>query len=137
MRDGVAQIMNNTWDTRKPIESFFPRLATSDKLRVALRKKFGRGTAAIITKLKTGQPLVDDELEAHDIILDLVGNESDVIKILYRIGDVEKEYSICIMRFATGRRRYVYWIVPYQEDEAGYFGSIKSAEEYADIMYVI
>jgi hypothetical protein len=50
----------------------------------ALRKKFGDRTPAIITKLKMRQPLVDDERYAHDIIVDLISNGSEVVKTRYR-----------------------------------------------------
>jgi hypothetical protein len=52
--------MNSDWDTRKPIEPFFPTLATLDAVQVPLRKTFRKSTLAIINKLKAGQPLVDN-----------------------------------------------------------------------------
>ncbi len=63
--------MSSDLDTHKPLESFFPKLATLDTVEVALRKEFNERTPAIINKLNTGQPLVDHELSAHDIITDL------------------------------------------------------------------
>jgi hypothetical protein len=84
---------------RIPIEFIFPKLGTIDVVEVSLRKTFGKGTPAIINKLKTRQPLVDDELCAHDIIRDLISNESEPIKTLYRWNqeekkDEEKEYVL-------------------------------------------
>jgi hypothetical protein len=56
--------------------------------------------------------LLDDELSAHDIITDLVHNDSKVVKTLYRRdqqqNDQEQEY-VNVMRFGKGRR-WVYWI---------------------------
>jgi hypothetical protein len=131
--------MNADWDTHKPLESFFPRLATQDAVTVALRKEFAKRTPAIITKLKTGQPLLDDELSAHDIITDLVHNKSEAVKTLYRrnqeeVDDDEKEY-VNIMRFGTGKGHYVYWIQA-DSSETGYFGGMKAAKKYADLIYV-
>jgi hypothetical protein len=69
--------MNFIDDKKKPIEFFFPRLATLDAVEAALREEFGTRTPVIINKLKTGQALVDDEVGVHAIIVDLVCNESE------------------------------------------------------------
>jgi hypothetical protein len=125
-------------ETKKPLESFFARLAGLRVVQVALRQRFENGTGAILAKLKKGEPLLDDELEAHDIIDDLVCNKSHVVTTLYRRNQEEndkkeKEY-VNIMRFGT-RGHYVYWI-EHVDFPTGYFGSMKAAKDYADLMYV-
>jgi len=44
--------MNNILATPKPLQYFFPRLATLDMVEVALREKFGTRTPLIRNKLK-------------------------------------------------------------------------------------
>jgi hypothetical protein len=123
-------------ETKKPLESFFARLAGLRAVQVALR--FEKGTGAVLAKLKKGEPLLDDNLEAHDIIADLVSNDSEVVASPYRPG-LKGYYGrvrACnIMRFGA-RGHYVYWIEEVEGGSCGYFGSMKAAKVYADIMYV-
>jgi hypothetical protein len=130
--------MPSDWDTHKPLEGFFPRLASVDAVAMALRKKFGKRASAILIKLKNGQRLLHEELSAQDIITDLVGNDSEVVKTLRRHNqarnDQEEEY-VHIMRFGTDERYCVYWI-DHVDFPTGYFDSMKAAQEYAEIMYI-
>jgi hypothetical protein len=131
--------MFSPWETNKPLESFFGRLAGLRVVQIALRQSFGKGTGAILAKLKKGEPLLDNDLEAHDIIADLVDNNSEVVAGLYRHGQKdennERVRACNIMRFGV-RGHYVYWIEEAEGGSCGYFGSMKAAKDYADLMYV-
>ena len=133
--------MNNILDTPKPLEHFFPRLATLDVVEVALREKFVTRAPVIINKLKTGQPLVNDEQSAYDIIADLVGNESEDVETIswpnpskVRAGD-EDEFCVDIMRFGS-KDRCVYWIQGEVANSSKCFDSMDDAKLYAEVMYV-
>ncbi len=86
------------------------------------------------------QQLVDDELGAHDLIEELVRNESKFIKSLYRPDEVDKDdvykMFVNILRFGSGGGRYVYWLQEPEGDSTGYFGSMLDATVYADVMYL-
>jgi hypothetical protein len=126
-------------DTKKPLESFFPRLTTLRAVEEALRRKFGKRTPAIITNLKTGQLSSHEMLHARDIISDLVGNNSEHVKTLSRQREKDQEQDdvpfVNIMRYGTGRGHCVYWI-DHMDFPGGYFGSKKDAEGYAGLMYI-
>jgi hypothetical protein len=126
-------------ETKKPLESFFARLAGLPVVQVALRQRFEKRTGAVLAKLKKGEPLLDDDLEAHDIIADLVSNLSEVVAGLHRRGQKdennERVPACNIMRFGV-RGHYIYWIEEPEGGSCGYFGSMEAAEVYADIMYV-
>ena len=133
--------MNFIHDKKKPIEFFFPRLATLDAVEAALREEFGTRTPVIINKLKTCQALVDDEVGVHAIIVDLVRNESEAIKSLRvrrqeQMDTVYDKIYITIMRFGSGRRHHVYWIQGGEYGDAGYFETMRTVKLYADIMYL-
>jgi hypothetical protein len=119
-------------DKNKPLEFFFPRLVTVNAVKVALRKEFGRRASAIITKLKTHQPLSDEDLGAHDTIVDLVANESKTVTSLcWETPDpyIDSGY-VNIMRYGTRRSNYVYWVCD-EEFPDEFFGSMKAAKEQA------
>ena len=134
--------MNNILDTPKPLEHFFPRLATLDAVQVALRKEFVTHTPVIVNKLKTGQPLVDDELRAaYDIVDDLVLNESEVVETISWPNqskvrsDDEDEFCVDIMRFGS-EHCCVYWIQGEVADSSKCFDSMDDAKLYAEVMYI-
>jgi hypothetical protein len=130
--------MNPIWDEKKPIEFFFPRLVTVDAVATALREEFGDRTPAIITKLKERQPLADDELGAHDTIVDLVDNESKGVKTFRDRRRESEEYPriyITIMRFGPGKGHSVYWIQGMEGESDGYFESMQIAKRYVDLMF--
>lgn len=125
----------NDWDKSKPLEFFFPRLVALNAIKVALRKEFGKRASAVITKLKNRQPLSDDDLGAHDIIADLVGNKSKVVASLCwnPINEFDEAGHANVMRYGTGRFHRVYWIEE-ERSPGGYFGSLKIAKEQADFL---
>ena len=121
------------WDKSKPLEFFFPRLVALNAVKVALRKEFRKRAGTIITKLKNRLPLSDDDLGAHDVIADIVGNESKVVASLcWKPISSEDMGYINMMRYGTGRFRRVYWIEE-EGSSKGYFGSLKAAKEYGGL----
>jgi hypothetical protein len=115
------------WDKAKPLEHFFPRLVALNAVKVALRKEFGERTRAVITKLKNAEPLVDDELSAHDIITDLVENGSTVAaSVCWRPTSRVDSGYVNIMRFGTAKSLCVYWVQDVDRDN-GYFDNIQDA----------
>jgi hypothetical protein len=97
----------------EPLESFLPVLASRVPVRVALQDHFGGRAAAVLSKLRSGTNLAEDELDAHDIILDLVQDESEVVESLTGQG-AEDEFDINIMGFGP-----VYWVQAAEFDDIG------------------
>jgi hypothetical protein len=104
----------------------------------ALRDRFGDRSPSIITKLKTRQPLADDERYAQDIITDLVNNKSETVKTV----DLDNEEQdddggkvkayVNIMRFGTRKGHYIYFIQFFEGDKDGYFDSMMDARNYVE-----
>jgi hypothetical protein len=40
--------MADDWDTRKPLELFFPKVVAKNTMKIALRNEFGKRASAII-----------------------------------------------------------------------------------------
>jgi hypothetical protein len=117
----------NDYDKAKPLEHFFPRLVALNAVKVALREEFGGQTRAVITKLKNAEPLVDDELGAHDIISELVENHSTVAaSVCWRPTSEADRGYLNIMRFGAAKSRCVYWIQDVDRNY-GYFDNIQDA----------
>ena len=105
----------------KPLESFCSPVPS---VRTALRKEFGKGAAAIIAKIKAGQSLPAEELGAHDIISDLVQNNSVAAELLAGWSSASNDtFPINIMQFGS-----VFWIGAPEFDDIGYFGTLKEAK---------
>jgi hypothetical protein len=115
---------------RRPLESFFPTLAALGSVRARLRAKFRGWTQAVLAKLKAGLPLSEEELDAHDIITDLVMNDSVVKKTILGLGAYDDEFPINIMKFGN-----VYWIDALEFDGIGYFATFKAAKDCAEFNY--
>lgn len=96
--------MQSDYFGAKPLEVFFPALATIESVQAALHDEFGERSAAIVDKLKSRSPLSECELSAYDIISDIVSNESIVEWSTTGFGGAG-EFGINVMRFGT-----VYWI---------------------------
>jgi len=75
------------------LESFFPALALGPSVQAALHKEFGERAQEILDELEVGFSIPDD---AHNVITDLVRNESSEAETLYGLGH-EGEFSINIM----------------------------------------
>jgi hypothetical protein len=115
----------------KPLESFFPSLAALPSVQTALRKEFGKHGSAIIAKMKAGESLSDVELGAHDIVDDLVHNNSDVANSLEGWSSADDDtFAINIMQFVTA-----FWIEAPEFDDIGYFGTLEEAKSAAEYNY--
>jgi hypothetical protein len=88
-----------------------------------------KDTGRILSKLTSQEPLVEEELSAHDIVVDLIHNHSEVEHSLTGLGSAG-EFPINIMRFGT-----VYWIEAPEFDDIGYFDSVESARQCAEGNY--
>jgi hypothetical protein len=113
----------------RPLETFFPVLAALDSVKERLRAEFRGRTQAVLAKLKVELPLTEDEQSAHDIITDLVDNESVAKKTIWGLGN-GGEFPINIMKFGN-----VYWIDATEFDPIGYFATLKAARHYAEFNY--
>jgi hypothetical protein len=98
-------------------------------VQTALHEEFHERAQEILDKLKAGLPISDDDLSAHDIISDLVRNESTGEETLYGLGDFG-EFPIHIMRFGS-----VFWINDSDWGPIGYFETLESARDYAEFNY--
>jgi hypothetical protein len=111
----------------KPLDSFFPAFAKLALVRSALQKHFQKEAAGILKKLSAKLPLEGDELAAHDIIHDLVMNESEAADAIEALGSYEDTFSIVIMKFGS-----VYWVQAAEFDDVGYFDTIEKAKAFAE-----
>jgi hypothetical protein len=115
----------------KPLESFFPSLAALPVVQTALRDEFGKDGSAIIAKMKAGESLSDEKLGAHDIILDLVHNNSDVADSLAGWSSAyDDTFPINVMQFGS-----VFWIEAEEFDDIGYFDTLEEAKGAATFNY--
>jgi hypothetical protein len=115
----------------KPLESFFPSLAALPSVQTALREEFGKDAPAIIAKMKAGEPLSDEELGAHDIIHDLVHNDSVEADSLEGWSSADNDtFGINVMQFGS-----VFWIQAMEFDDIGYFDKLQNAKEAAEANY--
>jgi hypothetical protein len=115
----------------KPLESFFLSLAALPSVQTALREEFGKDGSAIIAKMKAGESLSDEELGAHDIIHDLVHNNSVVADSLAgRSRACNDTFPINVMQFGS-----VFWIEAPEFDDIGYFDTLEEAKDAAEFNY--
>src|SRR5262249_44142524 len=115
----------------KPLESFFPSLAELPSVQTALREEFGKDGSVIIAKMKAGESLSDEELGAHDIIHDIVHNNSVVTDSLAGWSSADNDiFPINVMQFGS-----VFWIEAPEFDDIGYFDTAKDAKEVAEANY--
>jgi hypothetical protein len=115
----------------KPLETFFPSLAVLPSVQTALSEEFGQDASAIIAKMKAGESLSDEELGAHDVIHDLVHNNSIAADSLYGwSSSINDTFAINIMQFET-----VFWISAMECDDIGYFDTLQDAKESAEANY--
>jgi hypothetical protein len=115
----------------KPLESFFPSLVALPSVQTALRKEFGKHAPAIVSKMKAGESLSDEELGAHDTIHDLIQNNSVVADSLAGWSSAyDDTFAINIMQFGS-----VFWIEAMEFDDIGYFDTLKDAKEAAEANY--
>jgi hypothetical protein len=114
---------------QRPLESFFPTLVAVPSVQDALREEFHERAVEILNKLGAGLPISGDELSAHDVISDLVRNESTVVDAIDGLG-YSGEFPIHIMQFGL-----VYWIDASEHDPIGYFETMQSARDCAEFNY--
>jgi hypothetical protein len=115
----------------KPLESFFPSLVALPSVESSLRKEFGKDASAIIAKLNAGEPLSNEELGAHDIINDLVRNDSVMVDSLAGWRSAYNDtFSIDVMQFGS-----VFWVEAQEFDDIGYFDTLEKAKDAAEFNY--
>ena len=115
----------------KPLESFLPSLAALPSVQAALTEEFGKDGLTIIAKMNTGETLSDEELGAHDIIHDLVHNNSVVPDSLAGWSSASDDtFSINVMQFGS-----VFWIEAPEFDDIGYFDTPEDAKAAAEANY--
>jgi len=76
-----------------------------------------------------GLILSDDELDAHDIIVDIVINEWDVVGELTGLGDFG-EFPIYICNYGPA-----FWVFAPEFGTEGYFRTIEEAQNWAESNY--
>jgi hypothetical protein len=115
----------------KPLESFFPSLAELPSVQTALEAEFGKNVSAIIAKMKAAESLSEEELGAHDIISDLVRNDSVAADSIDGWSSAYNDtFSINIVQFGS-----VFWIEAAEFDDIGYFGTRQEAKDAAECNY--
>jgi hypothetical protein len=123
-------MINDIYDA-KPLESFFPSLAALPSVLTALREEFGKDASAVIAKMKAGESLSDEELGAHDIIHDLVHNNSIAADLFEGWSSARDEtFPINVMEFGI-----VFWIEAPEFDDIGYFYTLEDARDAAEFNY--
>ena len=115
----------------KPLKSFFPSLAGLPSVQAALKEEFGKDGLTVIAKMNAGETLSDEELGAHDIIHDLVHNNSVVADSLAGWSSASDDtFPINVMQFGS-----VFWIEAQEFDDIGYFDTLEEAKDAAEANY--
>jgi len=114
-----------------PLESFFPSLAALPSVQTALREESGKDGSAIIAKMEADESLSDEELGVHDIIHDIVHNNSVVTDSLAGWSSADNDtFPINVMQFGS-----VFWIEAPEFDDIGYFDTLEEAKDAAEFNY--
>jgi hypothetical protein len=71
--------------------------------------------------------LEGDELTAHEIIHDLVMNESKAADVIEARGGYDDTFSVAIMNFGPA-----YWVQAAEFDDVGYFDTIEKTKAFAE-----
>ena len=116
----------------KPLESFFPSLAALPSVQAALTEELGKDGLTIIAKMNAGETtLSDEELGAHDIVHDLVHNNSVVADSLAGWSSASDDtFPINVTQFGS-----VFWIEAPEFDDIGYFDTLEEAKDAAEADY--
>jgi hypothetical protein len=115
---------------QKPLDSFTADLIRLERVQEQLRKDLGAESEEIIKKALAGAQLSVSDLDAcHDILVDLVMNESEPTKSFTGLGGYD-EFAINVMKFGG-----VYWIEAPEFDDIGYFSSEDEASSIAEDNY--
>jgi hypothetical protein len=109
------------------LKDALPILAENKQVRSRLREEFGVATQRAMLK-KMRERDIEDEAgaDAHDFLLDEIGNESDIVWAGY-IPANDDEYPVHIKRYGGV---YVAWSMEY--DDEGYFLCFADAMDYLE-----
>lgn len=107
-----------------PLTHFYPILATSKEVRLALQSGFGDDADQIVSLLRKGQELPDEYTDVHDVLHDLVHNDARGVDSTSVEGSEAGDYDINVTEFAG-----VYFVEAPQFDPLGYFWSRDEANE--------
>lgn len=131
MKQAKAHIFNGCDNTKAaaPIETFFPLLIKDKKIRTAIEAELGQIAFYVMEKLKIGMNLLGPELYAHDIIMDIINNEYEVVDSLTGQGD-EGGFPIDIRKYGPA-----YWVSACDFGAVGYFWSFENAWSWAACEY--
>lgn len=99
-----------------PLTHFYPILAASKDVRLALRPDFGDFTDRILPLLREGEELPDEFTDVHAILHDLVHIDARCLDSTSVEGSEAGDYEIKVMEFAG-----VYFVEAPQFDTMGYF----------------
>lgn len=106
-----------------PIEKFYPKLASSEKVVKLLEEEYGDKSPEILTLLKENRELPDNLSDVHDWLHDLVHNEAENVAEDSREGSAAGEYPIYVMCFEG-----VFFVSAPEFDDIGYFSTQEDAE---------
>ena len=109
----------------KPIVYFFPSLVKEERVIVALREQLGTAYEQALKELLAGH-YDGAGGDAHDIILDLVLNDSEELESLEGLG-YAGAFPIEILRFGP-----LFWIRAPEFGHTGYFETQEDAVSYAE-----
>ena len=115
---------------QKSLDSFASRLIRLTRVQDEMQRILRTEAQPIIDKVSAGQALSQDDINnCHDLLVDLVDNESEPETGFEGFGT--GLFSINVMNFGG----VVYWVEALEFDPIGYFGSRKEAEEIAESEY--
>lgn len=106
----------------KPLEYFYPKLASSAVVKNALKAGFGEKLDRIVLLLLESGELPQEFSSVHDKLYDLVHNDAELARGFLAGGSEAGEYPIDVMLFEG-----VFFIQAPQFDDIGYFSTEKDA----------
>jgi hypothetical protein len=111
-----------TMSDEKPLEYFYPKLASSAVVKDTLKAGFGEKSDRVDLLLLEGGELPQEFSSVHDDLYDLVHNDAEVVRGFAAGGSEAGEYPINVMLFEG-----VYFVEAPQFDDIGYFPTEKDA----------
>jgi hypothetical protein len=109
-----------------------PLLIRLKRVQDEMHSVLGAEAQPIIDKVTASQALSQDDVNnCHDLLGDLVDNESELETGYSGLGTGAGVFSFNVMNFGD----VVYGISDLEFDDIGYFGSRKEAEEVAELNY--
>lgn len=103
---------------QQSLTDFYPGLASSTRVRKALKESFGEEAKPIVSAMKSGAELAQKHIEAHDIIYELVKEKAKIVRRFAAEGSEAGEYPINVMQFAC-----VYFVEAPQFDDIEFFAT--------------